>query len=80
MIQVSLPDMSGFDLYEMLREQLADATTFMISDQYIAEDERRACSCGAALYLCKDADKSLDCQSLLKPLLPMPTKRVLKSH
>lgn len=70
MIHVSLPDMSGFDLYEMLREQLERATTFLISDEYDPEEEQRACGIKAHLYLCKDADQTLDCKSLLGSLLP----------
>jgi DNA-binding response OmpR family regulator len=70
MIHVSLSDMSGFDLCEILREELAEATTFMISNQYSPDEERRACGIGADLYLCKDDAQSLDCESLLKPLLP----------
>ncbi len=76
MIHTSLPEMTGFELYEMLREQFVEATTFMISNQYSADDERRSCRVGADLYLCKDADLSLDCKSLLKPLLPSPVKQI----
>jgi DNA-binding response OmpR family regulator len=76
MIHVSLPDMSGFDLYEIVREQLAEATTFMISNQYSADDEGRSCGIGADLYLCKDDCQSLDCESLLKPLMSLPTNRL----
>ena len=76
-----MPEMTGFELYEMLREHFVEATTFMISNEYSADNERRSCSVGADLYLCKDADLSLDCQSLLKPLLPSPTTRMdRKAH
>jgi DNA-binding response OmpR family regulator len=69
MLHVSLPDMSGFELCEMLREQLEIATTFMIANHYSADDERRSCGIGVHLYLCKELDQSLDCGSLLKSLL-----------
>jgi DNA-binding response OmpR family regulator len=80
MINASLPDMTGFELYEMLREQLGEATTFMISNQYSADEERRSCRIGADLYLCKEAGQWLDCQPLLKPLLLLPTRRGQESH
>jgi DNA-binding response OmpR family regulator len=80
MVHVSLPEMSGFDLYEILREQVVEATAFMVSDQYNSDDEHRACRIGAALYLCKDAERSIDCEPLLKSLLPLPTRRVQKSY
>ena len=76
MIHVALPDMSGFDLYEMLREQLHVTRTFVISNRYNADDERRSCGIGADLYLCKDDFQTLDCASLLTPLLPPSTNRL----
>jgi DNA-binding response OmpR family regulator len=75
MIHVQLDDMSGCDLYEMLREQGVDAPTFIICDQYSTNVERRACGIGVDLYLCKDVGRSIDCEALLKEFLPSTTKR-----
>ena len=68
-INVRLPDMLGFDLLEMLRELAVAARLFAIADHYDAEDERQACRCGADLFLCKDATRSIDCEPILKSLL-----------
>jgi len=65
-INTQLPDMSGFDLFEVLGERAARAPTFLVGDQYRADEERRACGCGAALYLCKDATGSIDCRQLIQ--------------
>ncbi|MBI2824746.1 MAG: response regulator [Planctomycetia bacterium] len=69
MINVSLPDISGFDVVEMLRDLAVTAPVFLVADRYRAEDERQACLRGASLYLCKDTAASIDCPSLLEPLL-----------
>lgn len=79
MIHVSLPDMSGFDLYEILRARAVQSAAFIISDQYDAAHERRACALGAPLYLCKDAAHSLDCSALLKELTDSTTAQ-LQTH
>ena len=68
MINVSLPDMSGLELVEMLRDRARGTRVFVIADQYTPDDERRACRCGADLYLCKDASKSISCEPLLEQL------------
>jgi DNA-binding NarL/FixJ family response regulator len=65
-VNTQLPDMSGFDLFELLGERAARAPTFIVSDQYSADEERRACGCGAALYLSKDANHSIDCRQLVQ--------------
>jgi CheY-like chemotaxis protein len=53
MISVRLPDMSGFELLEALREQLIGTPVFIVTERYDEEEERRACSYGAAMYLSK---------------------------
>jgi DNA-binding NarL/FixJ family response regulator len=65
-INVSLPDMSGLDLLETVAQNAGAARFFIIADRYGAEDERRACQSGAALYLCKDAAHSIDFKQLLQ--------------
>jgi DNA-binding response OmpR family regulator len=69
MINVSLPDMSGFELLEALRDRVAQNPVFVVADRYDAEDERRACRNGAALYVVKDAAGSIDCKPLLEVLI-----------
>ena len=53
MLNVSLPDMSGFDLLEMLDVDRTRSTVFLIDEKYCTDDERRALQAGAARYLCK---------------------------
>ncbi len=54
LISIELPDMTGFDLYEMLRERLEEGTAVcMVAATYRAEDELRACRAGATMYVCK---------------------------
>ena len=42
MVNTELPDMSGFDLLQMLREQLASARVFIVADCYDPEHEIRS--------------------------------------
>ena len=53
MINVRLPDLSGFDLVEMLRPQASDAAVVMVTDEYRLEDELRALVLGVTQYFCK---------------------------
>jgi DNA-binding NtrC family response regulator len=69
MIGVRLSDMSGFELFETLREQLLGTPVFIVSEKYDLEEERRACSCGAALYLCKSASGVVHGDALLDLLI-----------
>jgi len=69
MIGVRLSDMSGFELFETLREQLLGTPVFIVSEKYDPEEERRACSCGAALYLCKSATGVVQGDALLELLI-----------
>ena len=66
LINTRMPEMSGLELYALLREQVPGDTAFLIADQYDVEEERRACQQGATLYLCKDASRALDCRALLQ--------------
>lgn len=69
MVNVQLPDMSGFDLFDMLHNHFMAGRIFLIDDQYDPDRERHACGCGAALYLSKDARGSIDCNRLLEFLV-----------
>ena len=52
-INVDLPDMSGVDLYKMLRSRFPQSPVFLVGDEYHAEEERSARMSGATLYFCK---------------------------
>lgn len=52
-INVELPDRSGFDLVEMLQPSLKSTTVFLVGDRYTVEDEVRALQLGVSSYLCK---------------------------
>lgn len=67
-VNCRLPDMSGFDLVEMLRDLPVCGVQFLVGNRYDADEERRACACGAGLYLCKDAKHELDCRGVLASL------------
>lgn len=58
MINARLPDMSGFDLYEMLSPGLFGVPVFLVADQYRLEDERESLRLGATKFLCKPAATS----------------------
>ncbi len=68
-IGIRLPDMSGFELFEMLREQLVGTPVFIVADQYDPEEERRVCGCGATLYMCKSTTGVLQGEALLELLV-----------
>ncbi|MCC7084804.1 MAG: response regulator [Pirellulales bacterium] len=69
MVNVTLPDMSGFELLDVLRERVAETPVFVVADRYDIDDERRACRNGAALYVVKDAAGAIDCRPLLEVLI-----------
>ncbi len=52
-VNVDLPDMSGFDLREMLTERWPRTPGYLISDTYDPQDEVKARCSGATLYFCK---------------------------
>jgi CheY-like chemotaxis protein len=54
-IHVALPDMSGFDLVELLGPRLRTAGLFLVADVYAEADEIRTAALGRAMYLCKPA-------------------------
>jgi len=84
MINVRLPDMSGLDLVEMLREQEVAGRIFAVADQYDDAEEVSACCRGADLYVCKDATRSIDCKPILEALIPRKivheTRSVARSY
>ena len=56
-INLDLPDMSGLDLYSMLRSRFPTSPVFIVGDDYHPEDERAARMSGASLYFCKPLQK-----------------------
>jgi DNA-binding response OmpR family regulator len=58
LIGVDLPDMSGFDLQQMLADGSPETTVCMVAAAYRAEDEVRAHCNGVALYACKPLSPS----------------------
>ena len=58
LINLKLPDMSGVDLIDMLRQLIACSTVCLVGDQYSADDERTAHRTGTHAYLCKPLEPS----------------------
>lgn len=52
-VSTELPDMSGFDLLDLLHSAQADATVFVVDNVYQLQHEQRAMMLQAAEYLCK---------------------------
>jgi len=57
LVNTELPDMAGSDLIEMLRSRW-QPTVCLVSDAYDMRQEMAARVLGAAMYVCKPADKS----------------------
>ena len=53
LINTRLPDMSGVELFGMLRSGVPGAAVVMVSDQYSVQDELQVMSLGSATYACK---------------------------
>ncbi len=51
-INVTLPDMNGFELYEILRDRHPQSRFILVSDEYDANEERQTRERGA-VYLSK---------------------------
>ena len=58
LIGVELPDMSGFDLCEMLRQRLGNIRVCMVAGEYHGEHEAASYRCGATFYACKSLGTS----------------------
>ena len=57
-INTQLPDVSGFDLAQMLRSVRPSALVFMMGDEYRLDDEMQTLTLGLAKYLCKPLEPS----------------------
>jgi CheY-like chemotaxis protein len=58
MVNVELPDMTGFDLLEMISDILGDPFVVLVANQYRSEDELRSAEAGATLYISKPLERS----------------------
>ena len=59
LINVNLPDLSGFDLVEMIQPFPKRTIVCMLADTYLVEDEVRALSLGVHSYLCKPLEAAV---------------------
>jgi DNA-binding response OmpR family regulator len=57
-INVELPEMTGFDLLEMLRVTIEDQLVVMVADQYQSQNELRSAELNASFFACKPLDVS----------------------
>ena len=75
-INTELPDMSGFDLMEMMRDNLVDPSIVLVGDRYRVEDEIRCRQAGATLYFCKPLQPSwfTACMTGSVPLVPISSR------
>lgn len=53
---ITLPDMSGLELIELIRARRPDAPCLIIGDSYASQDEIAARTAGASAYLVKPID------------------------
>lgn len=58
LINVELPEMTGFDLLEMVRDKMGSACAVVVADHYLPQDEMRSAEVGAMLYACKPLESS----------------------
>jgi DNA-binding response OmpR family regulator len=65
-VNVELPDLSGFDLVEMLQPFPQGTAVFLVADQYAVEGEVRALRLGVSSYLCKPLQGAVlhECRSI----------------
>jgi DNA-binding response OmpR family regulator len=52
-INMDLPDMSGLDLYPMIRSRFPGVPIYLVADEHTVDNEIRARSSGATMFLCK---------------------------
>ena len=57
-INVELPEMTGFDLLEMLRVTIEEPWVVMVADQYQPQNELRSAELNASFFACKPLDVS----------------------
>jgi CheY-like chemotaxis protein len=74
-INRQLPDMSGFDLAQMLRSVRPSALIFLIAEQYNLDDELQTLTLGLAKYLCKPLEPAWILPDSEDFCIPLPTSR-----
>ena len=74
LIGVELPDMSGFDLCEMLRQRPGNVRVCMVAGEHRGEHEAASYRCGATFYACKSLGTSWLAECM-RQLLEATTKR-----
>jgi FixJ family two-component response regulator len=69
-VNVELPDFSGFDLVEMLQPFPQGTAVFLVADRYAVEDEVRALRLGVSSYLCKPLEGAVlyECRAIQRAL------------
>ena len=58
LVNTCLPDMSGFDLAQWLRQSRRRLRVFMIGDEYRLDDELQTLTLGLTKYVCKPVEPS----------------------
>ena len=74
LISTRLPDMSGFDLFEMIRDRLDSAAVCMVASEYRVADEIRAYRAGATMYACKPLETEWLRECVQQARLPDPLR------
>ena len=57
MVNVELPEMTGFDLLEMISDILGAPLVVLVANEYRAQDELRSAEVGASLYISKPLER-----------------------
>lgn len=53
LINLNLPDMTGYELCELIHGHRPGAVVYLVGDQYRVEDELRSRTLGRTAYVCK---------------------------
>ena len=67
LVNLRMPDFSGFDLVEMIQPFHAGTTVCLVADRYVLEEEVRALSLGVHFYLCKPPEAAVFFELCLHP-------------
>jgi DNA-binding response OmpR family regulator len=67
LVNLRMPDFSGFDLVEMIQPFHEGTTVCLVADRYVLEDEVRALSLGVHFYLCKPLEAAVFFELCLCP-------------
>jgi DNA-binding response OmpR family regulator len=67
LVNLRMPDFSGFDLIEMMQPFHEGTTVCLVADRYLLEDEVRALSLGVHFYICKPLESAVFFELCLCP-------------